>query len=256
METNTITHLHELNETADNGFSETFTNSMHEIFQGSHSDITDTLTSRNVDLLLILRNKLCDQVKSTFPVLGSRTPVNRRAKHLVVKDICILADCLVKETHNNELDKVVFGHLTPEVSNGGPQEGTGTGNGDGLAVITGLMAGFQESIDNLIQENKRLKDAVDALATKKCSCVCPCNDMPKEADTSPEPPGDFVNHQASSEDSAGEQNNRANDNTSIKALTSSIKTPPDQKLLLLVIATLVKMSYMLVISTMRVPQSG
>ena len=103
-----ITQLLQLNDIDNLEFTVTFIDSLEAIFKWAQTDILSTINARNNDVLLALRNELCSKIKETFPDFYSKTPINRRAKHLVAKDICIIGDCLVKGVTNNDLEKIVF----------------------------------------------------------------------------------------------------------------------------------------------------
>ena len=102
-----ITQLTDLNEINDNDFTAVFIKSMDMIFKWAHSDITSTLDQRSEIPLTNLRNTLCEQTKGTFPEINNKMPIKRRKKHLLIKDVCVLGDCLVKNVANSELDSTV-----------------------------------------------------------------------------------------------------------------------------------------------------
>ena len=103
-----ITNLNELRQVSDNDFTATFINSINNIFAWAQCDIINTLNDRGQDLLVALRNQLCDQIKEVFPTMSGRMPVNRRVKHLIVKDIFVMGESLTKETITNDLQKLCF----------------------------------------------------------------------------------------------------------------------------------------------------
>ena len=183
-----ITHLEQIKEIPDELFTAAFVKSLNYIFKWAHDNITDTLNLREIEQLTALRNKLCELAKETFQSVNDKVPVNRRAKHLVVKDIIILGDSLAKNVTSAEVEKVVFGVSPPSAdtdaeSSNAPRD-----------RILSLILGLQSSVDSLVAENVLLHEKIDILVRNKCSYQWQCNtDKDPEAtnSTGTTPPGDI-----------------------------------------------------------------
>ena len=163
-----ISQLSELKEIPDEDFTVIFVKSLYNIFKWVQNDIVSTLTERNFDKLLELRNALCDQAKETFPTLSAKTAINRRVKHLVVKDIVILGECLANETQSSDLEKVVFCQTLSGVVDVNPCGVTldnSSGEG-GLQMVVGLVRQLQSTVQELVVENKLLREKVENLVEK------------------------------------------------------------------------------------------
>ena len=166
-----ITNLNELRQVSDNDFTATFINSINNIFAWAQCDIINTLNDRDQDLLVALRNQLSDQIKEVFPTMSGRMPVNRRVKHLIVKDIFIMGESLTKETITNDLEKVVFlpnGEF-PNISPGDENEST---QANSLSVIIAMLKELQSAVSDISTENRQLREKIDSLNTNKCACKC------------------------------------------------------------------------------------
>ena len=178
-----ITQLNDLKVVADSDFTATFANSLDQVFIWATNDITSTLNHRNIDILSMLRNKLCEQAKDTFPQIASKTPINRRVKHLVIKDIITLGDCLAKGNSTNDLEKVVFSQATNPADSHVAYE---------LSIIVNMLDTLQSSVTSLSMENKQLTAKLESSLERKCSCKCQCNTPPvntQSAENVATPPG-------------------------------------------------------------------
>ena len=228
-----ITHLSDLKTVTDDDFANVFMKSLENVFQCNQQDISSALESKSFDVLSALRNKLGEQAKTTFSCFNTRALINRRAKHLVIKDICILGDCLMKNIATNDLEKCVFGQPSNQIDSEVHDEDGAKSSDRDLSLITSLIEGLQSSINSLALENRELRESIDTLVANKCCCKCRCGqDDNPHTHSATSPPGandPFQAHSSTSSDdgsqgSAGDRDSHPDRNVANR-LTSVQHSP-------------------------------
>ena len=165
-----ITQLSELQELSEVDFADSFANSLDSIFKWTVGDINNILNERSFNILSTLRSNLSHNIKETFPQLISKVSIERRAKHLVIKDIVTMGESLAKSVMANDLEKTIFCKSHP--TDGFEAEALDSGNQD-LSMVVSLLQGLQSSIASLTTENQLLTIKIDTLMARKCNCQCP-----------------------------------------------------------------------------------
>ena len=89
--------MDQLKELSDEQFVDGFVANINLIFQYNEKDIINTLDSKSMDIVMEIRNKLCNKAKECFPEFATRQPINRKAKHLAISDISYLAKSILRD---------------------------------------------------------------------------------------------------------------------------------------------------------------
>ena len=107
-----ITNMEQLTEVDNKQYVELFVNNINVIFQYGESDIIKTLEAKSLDIIMEIRNKLCDKLKECLPEFSMRQPINRKVKHLAISDVIQLAK-LCSETLQFVMLRVYLSHRSP-----------------------------------------------------------------------------------------------------------------------------------------------
>ena len=115
--TPTISQLQDLDNLADDVFSNTFTCNLTTIFQYARNDIISSVEQRDLATLAALRSSLCDLTQQNFDAYVDAVPVQRKVKHTTAHDIFALGFCLVNKQRTKDSDKVfnIKHEASPEV---------------------------------------------------------------------------------------------------------------------------------------------
>ena len=115
--TPTISQLQDLDDLADDAFSNTFTCNLTTIFQYGRNDIISSVEQRDLATLAALRSSLCDLTQQNFDAYVDAVPVQRNVKHKTAHDIFALEFCLVHKQRTKDSDKVfnIKHEASPEV---------------------------------------------------------------------------------------------------------------------------------------------
>ena len=113
--TTTITSLDQLTDVNNEDFADVFESNMDVIFQYSERDIVGALNSKDIDVVLNIRTSLCEKVKQLFPELSNRKFINRKAPHLAIQDIIIMANSILKKSTVSEIERVFSTKLSNDM---------------------------------------------------------------------------------------------------------------------------------------------
>ena len=165
-----INNLADLKNTAVDSFAETFMHNLSSIFQYTQTDIIEVIDIRCQNTLAVLRQKLCDEIKVSFPMYQQRRPISRKAKHLIAQDIFHLGYSLVNESVSCEAEKAFHKAGNEDAGNEDEEqeENRPAANGE-LAKLIAAVAELQQAVNSLKTENKKLTKRIDEMPICKCA---------------------------------------------------------------------------------------
>ena len=158
--TPTISQLQDLDDLADDVFSNTFTCNLTTIFQYARNDIISSLEQRDLATLAALRSSLCDLTQQNLDAYVDAVPVQRKVKHTTANDIFALGFCLVNKQRTKDSDKVfnIKHEASPEVD----IDPEVTELGELVLVVIRL----QQTVNNLESQVTELQTANSELQTR------------------------------------------------------------------------------------------
>ena len=156
----TISQLQDLDDLADDAFSNTFTCNLTTIFQYACNDIISSLEQRDLATLAALRSSLCELTQQNLDAYVDAVPVQQKVKHTTANDIFALGFCPVNKQRTNDSDKVFnIKHeasrevdINPEVTK--------------LGKLVLVVIRLQKTVNNLESQVAELQTANSELQTR------------------------------------------------------------------------------------------
>ena len=147
----------------DEEYADVFGSNINVIFQYSEKDISSVLDNKDLEIVLNIRNKLCERVKESFPEYANRRFINRQVKHLAIQDIISMANSILRDSTVRKMEKVFVAKTTDDVEND--------------LILNDFDAADPTSVSTqislLASEIKRLRTLCNA-SQVQCSCKCNC----------------------------------------------------------------------------------
>ena len=157
-----INSMDQLKELSDEQFVDGFVANINLIFQYNEKDIINTLDSKSMDIVMEIRNKLCNKAKECFPEFATRQPINRKAKHLAISDISYLAKSILRDNALRDVEKMF-----------GPRQDNET---EADIMLEDFDANDPVSVANqfraLVSHIVTLKTQLAGFQHPKCQCNC------------------------------------------------------------------------------------
>ena len=208
MSVTKITSLDQLHGLEDELFSDVFANNINVIFQYAEKDISDTLDGKELEIVLTIRQSLCNKVKSLFPEFSPRQPINRKAKHLAIQDVIFLSNSILRDSAVRDMEKVFVSNNKPPI------------DAEPDLLLPDLDATDPDSVASQLKVfNDEIKELRRLLAgVKQQSCNCRCAD-PKPVHGTSTPTG--ITTESNKADPQHEERSDNNADSSVECSSGS-----------------------------------